>query len=417
MKIAISGAGVAGPTLAYWLLRAGHEVTLIESAPSLRTGGYMIDFCGVGYDVAERMGLSQDIRDAGYVLQDVRYLDRDGLLSGRISASAFRRELGERFTSLPRGDLALLIFQSLGDDVETLFGTSIASIDDRHGRVRLAFTDGAERTFDLLIGADGLHSNVRRLVFGSTYRFERHIGYYVAAFTARGYRPRDELAYVTYGLPGRQISRFALSHDRTMFLFVFSAERLQGGEPDGLAQRKKTVCDVFADIDWEWPRIRLLLEASKDLYFDRVSQVQMGTWTKGRVALLGDAAACISLIGGEGAGLAMIEAYVMAGELARHDGDHVIAFAAYERRLRPFVQRKQRAARRFAGSFTPRSAMGVWLRNKATWLMAIPGVPDLLVGARMRDDFELPEYVFLSSDAVGQYGTEGRAEAIRPAVG
>ena len=416
MRIAISGAGVAGPTLAYWLLRAGHEVTLIESAPSLRTGGYMIDFWGVGYDVAERMGLVQDIRDAGYDLQDLRYLDRDGLLAGRISANTIRRELGDRFTSLPRGDLALLIFQSLGNDVETLFGTSIAAIDDSRGRVRLAFTDGAERTFDLLIGADGLHSNVRRLVFGSAYRFEHHIGYYVAAFTARGYRPRDELAYVSYGAPGRQISRFALSHDRTMFLFVFAAERLQGSEPDGLAQRKKTLCDVFAHTEWEWPRIRLLLEASKEVYFDRVSQVQMGTWSRGRVALVGDAAACISLTGGEGTGLAMTEAYVMAGELARHDGNHAIAFAGYERRLRPFVQRKQRAARGFAASFTPRTAMGVWLRNKATWLMAIPGVPDLLIGAQMRDDFELPEYVFLNNDAVGRAGSKIAAEAIKPAV-
>jgi 2-polyprenyl-6-methoxyphenol hydroxylase-like FAD-dependent oxidoreductase len=303
--------------------------------------------------------------------------------------------LGDRFTSLPRGDLALLIFQSLKGGVETLFGTSIAAFDDSHGKVRVAFADGDERCFDLLIGADGLHSNVRRLAFGSPHRFERHIGYRVAAFTARGYRPRDELAYVSHGAPGRQISRFALSHDRTMFLFVFAAERLPGGEPDTLAQRKAALSEVFADTDWEWPRIRLMLEASKELYFDRVSQVHMGTWSRGRVALVGDAAACISLVGGEGTGLGMTEAYVLAGELARHDGDHEMAFRSYQKRLRPFVEGKQRAARAFAGSFAPRTAMGVWLRNQVIRLMAVPGAPDLFMRAQLRDEFDLPDYVFL----------------------
>jgi 2-polyprenyl-6-methoxyphenol hydroxylase-like FAD-dependent oxidoreductase len=395
VKIAISGAGVAGPTLAYWLLRAGHEPTLIESAPSLRIGGYMIDFWGVGFEVAERMGLATAIKGAGYALQDVRWVDRNGRVAGRISAEIMKRELGDRFTSLPRGDLALQIFQALDGGVETLFGTSVIAVDDARGRVSLTLTNGDQRGFDLLIGADGLHSNVRNLVFGPSQQFERDIGYYVGAFTAHGYRPRDELAYVSYGIPGRQISRFALNHDRTMFLFVFAAERLQGRDPVTLAQRKGSLGAVFADCGWEWPRIRPLLEVSKDVYFDRVSQVVMGRWSKGRVALIGDAAACISLVGGEGTGLGMTEAYVLAGELARHDGNHATAFDGYERRLRPFVEGKQRAARAFAGSFTPRTALGVWLRNQATRLMAVPGVPDLLMRAQLRDDFELPDYVFL----------------------
>jgi 2-polyprenyl-6-methoxyphenol hydroxylase-like FAD-dependent oxidoreductase len=194
VKIAISGAGVAGPTLAYWLLRAGHEPTLIESAPSLRAGGYMIDFWGVGFDVAERMGLIPAIKGAGYDLQDVRWVGEDGRIVGRISADTMRRELGDRFTSLPRGDLALLIYQALDDRVETLFATSIASVDDDHGRVGVTLAGGAQRTFDLLIGADGLHSKVRGLVFGPSQRFERRMGYFVAAFTARGYRPRDDVS-------------------------------------------------------------------------------------------------------------------------------------------------------------------------------------------------------------------------------
>ena len=392
MNVAISGAGVAGPTLAYWLMRDGHSPTLIETAPTLRTGGYMTDFWGVGYDVAERMEILPAIRAAGYALQEVRYVDGRGRTAGSISANTMVRELGDRFTSLPRGDLAATIYHAVEGRGETLFGTTIASIQEHPGGVALKFADGTERDFDLVIGADGLHSTVRALVFGPQAKFEKHIGYYVAAFETDGYRPRDELAYVSYGYPGRQISRFAQRGDRTMFLLVFAAEHLDGSEPRSVHERKATLVRVFAGARWEWPNIVESLQTTDEIYFDRVSQISMGAWTKGRVALVGDAGACVSLVAGEGAGLGMTEAYVLAGELALAEGDHDRAFAAYERRLRRFVEGKQKSARGFASSFTPRTALGVWLRNHATSLMTIPGVPGLLIGAQMRDDFKLPDY-------------------------
>ena len=392
MKIAICGAGVAGPTLAYWLLRRGHAPTLIESAPELRTGGYMIDFWGVGYDVAERMGILPAVHAAGYELQDVRWVDRRGRTAGSISAKTMARELGGRFTSLPRGDLAALVYRSVEGRAETLFGTTITALREHDEGVSVTLDSGAEREFEIVIGADGLHSTVRKLVFGPEDAFERHIGYYVAAFDADGYRPRDELAYVSYGDPGRQISRFAQRGDRTMFLLVFAAERLPGAEPRSIAERKRTLGEVFANARWEWPTILKALEAAGDVYFDRVSQIQMTAWTKGRVALVGDAAACVSLVAGEGTGLGMTEAYVLAGEIALAGGDYRTAFAAYEARLRPFVEGKQKAARDFASTFTPRTALGVWLRNQATKLMVIPGMADFMVGAQMRDDFKLPDY-------------------------
>ncbi len=393
LKIAISGAGVAGPTLAYWLRRGGHAPILIESAPTLRTQGYMIDFWGVGYDVAGRMGVLPAIRSAGYPLQEVRYVDGRGRCAGRISAQTMSRELGDRFTSLPRGDLAAVLYAALDGCVPTRFGTSIARMAEGERGVHVAFADGTADTFDLVVGADGLHSNVRRLIFGPEQQFENHIGYYVAAFECGGYRPRDELAYVSYGYPGRQISRFAKRGDRTMFLFVFAAEHLKGPEPTDLEARKAVLLRAFATAEWEWPAIKAALATADDLYFDRVSQISMLKWSKGRVALVGDAAACVSLVAGEGTGLGMTAAYVLAGELCE-TGDCAKAFAAYEARLRPFVDAKQNSARAFASSFTPRTALGIWLRNQAVRLMALPGVPGLLIGAQMRDDFELPRYSF-----------------------
>ena len=393
LKIAISGAGVAGPALAYWLRRGGHEPTLIEAAPALRTGGYMIDFWGVGYEVAERMGIAPAVHAAGYDLQEVRYVDGGGRTAAHISAQTMARELGDRFTSLPRGDLAALIYEALNGDVATWFGVTIERMVEGEDGVRVGVSDGSAETFDLVIGADGLHSTVRRLAFGPDEQFERHIGYYVAAFDAEGYRPRDELAYVSYGYPGRQISRFAQRDDRTMFLFVFAAEHLGGPEPTGVEGRKATLIRVFADAAWEWPAVKQALADAEDIYFDRVSQISMPAWSKGRVALVGDAAACVSLVAGEGTGLGMTEAYVLAGELCQSI-DHLEAFASYEGRLRRFIEGKQKAARAFASSFTPKTSFGVWFRNQATRLMAIPGVPGLLVGAQMRDDFALPRYGF-----------------------
>lgn len=391
MRIAISGVGVAGPTLAYWLLKGGHQPTLIESAPALRTGGYMIDFWGVGFAVADRMGLVPALRQAGYDIQEARYLDARGRTRARISAEVMNRELGDQFTSLPRGDLAAILFRSLEDRAETIFGATIVALQPSNCTVDVTLSNGMKREFDLVIGADGLHSKVRTLAFGSQDQFEVDLGYFVAAFEAPGYEPRDELTYVSYGLPARQIWRFAMRDGRTTFLFVFDANRLGWQAPTTLAARKRALEQVFAAAGPEWPRIADYLARASDIYFDRVCQISMSRWQRGRYALVGDAAACVSLVAGEGTGLAMAEAYVLASELAK-DPDTGRALASYEARLRPFIDGKQKAARSFAKAFAPRTAYGVWLRNAAIGLMTLPGLRNLLLRDMLRDDFELPEF-------------------------
>jgi 2-polyprenyl-6-methoxyphenol hydroxylase-like FAD-dependent oxidoreductase len=392
MKILISGAGIAGPTLAYWLSHHGFEPTLIERAPRLRTGGYVIDFWGLGVDVAERMGLLPELTRNGYDIREIRLVDRDGGKAGGFSAEVFGRLTHGRYLSIPRGELAAIVHGKISDRVETIFGDEIREIAQTEGKVHVTFERGKPREFDLVIGADGLHSKVRRLVFGEQSQFEKYLGYKVAAFEVAGYRPRDEDVYVLYTQVGQQVARFAMKGDRTMFLFVFADEERDGAREQGLESQKRLLRERFGASGWECARILDAMEATRDVYFDRVSQIRMSEWARGRVALVGDAAFCVSLLAGQGSALAMAAAYVLAGELRRAGGDHREAFARYHRLFAPFIAKKQKAAERFAGSFAPNSALGLFVRNQVTRLLSIRFIAELALGRDLRDTLTLPEY-------------------------
>ncbi len=394
MRIAINGAGIAGPTLAYWLRKDGHDVLLVEESPHLRMGGYVIDFWGIGYDIAERMGLLPPIRQRGYQVRAVRFVDRHGHRSGGFSVDVLGRMTHGRFTSVRRADLMATIHDALDSGVETMFGDSVAGIRDDGRRVQLSFEHAAPRDFHLVVGADGLHSRIRRLAFGPEGRFEVPLGYHVAAFELAGYRPRDELVYISHGIPGRQLSRLSMRDDKTLFLCVFRDEYVPSGSLSTIEERRSALTDVFSDAGWEGPQILAALQKVSDIYFDRVSQIRMDRWTHGRTALIGDAAACVSLVAGEGTGLAMAEAYVLAGELHECGGDHTAAFARYEERMMPFLKRKQESAARFASSFAPKSAVGIAVRNVVTRLFRVPCLADVFIGRAVRDDITLPDYGF-----------------------
>jgi len=394
MRVAINGCGIAGPALAYWLVRSGHEPVLIERARQLRQGGYIVDFWGSGYDIAEQMGLIPQIRKQGYQVREVRFVDQAGRRKSGFSADVFRRMTHGRFASLRRSDLAAALYGAVENDVETIFGDSIAAIDDDGEDLRVTFEKTEARHFDLAIGADGLHSRVRHIAFGPEGESEVPLGLHVAAFEAQDYRRRDELTYVSFTKPGRQISRFAMRGDRTLFLFVFRDEHLQGGRDCSDSDRKRIIRAVFGSDGWESSEILAELDRAQEIYYDRVSQIHLERWTKGRVALVGDAAAAVSLLAGEGAGLGIVEAYVLAGELARLDGDYVSAFSAYEQRLMPMLRQKQFSARRFASAFAPRSAIGIAVRNVVVSLLNIPPLAHVLVGRDLRDEVELPDYAW-----------------------
>jgi 2-polyprenyl-6-methoxyphenol hydroxylase-like FAD-dependent oxidoreductase len=244
------------------------------------------------------------------------------------------------------------------------------------------------------VGADGLHSRVRELTFGPEDHFERYLGIKVAAFEVEGYRPRDELVYVMYSEVGQQVSRFSMRNDRTMFLFTFADP--DAGIPPDMPSQKGVLHRRFRGSGWECPQILEALDATGELYFDRVSQIEInhreGSWARGRVTLVGDAASCVSLLGGQGSALAMAAAYILAGELHRANGDHARAFAQYQRLFCPFVSMKQRAARRFAGVFAPKSSMSLFFRNQVLRLLSIGWVATATVGREFSDRISLPDY-------------------------
>ena len=283
-----------------------------------------------------------------------------------------------------------MLFEKVKATTEVIFDDEIIGLQERAGSVQVQFKHEGDRRFDLVIGADGLHSSVRRLAFGSQHQFERQLGYAVAAFEVPSYRPRDENVYLTYGQPGRMLGRFTLHDDRTLFLFVFAAE--SSSLPATLERQKAMLRERFRGGKWECPRILDELDRTDGLYFDRVSQIRMKSWSRGRVALAGDAAFCVSLLAGQGSALAMIAAYVLAGELANAGGHHEEAFRRYEALLRAYVEMKQLGAERFAAIFAPKTRWGLGFRNHVIKAFAIPGLARLVVGRDIIDTLRLPDY-------------------------
>ena len=387
-SVLISGLGIAGPTLAYWLRRYGFTPTIVERAPAPRTGGYMLDFWGVGYDVAERMEIAPAIKRDGYHIRELRLVDSRGHRIGGMDVSVFEAVANGRATSLPRGDLARDIIDRLQSDVEILFDDSITQLDEQRDGITVSFERAPARRFDFVVGADGLHSNVRRLVFTDTP--ELYLGYQAAAFSVEGYPHRDDGVYVSYATPGRQIARYALRDGRSGFLLVFRSEERLAVAPHDVAAQKDALRRVFAGAGWECDEILASMDRSDDLYFDAVAQMRMPHWSHGRTALVGDAAYCPSLLAGEGSALGMAGAYILAHALATHRDDHRLAFAGYERDFKPFVDAKQVAAARFAAWFAPTTPFRLWLRNVGTNAMNLPLVGTMMAKRSFADRYELP---------------------------
>jgi 2-polyprenyl-6-methoxyphenol hydroxylase-like FAD-dependent oxidoreductase len=356
-NVLISGASVAGPSLALWLSRYGFRPTIVERAPAIRPGGYAVDFRGASMKVVERMG----------ILPEVKKMEtRTGAITMVDSANKKIASMPDGFTSgeleIMRGDLAGILYEATRHDTEYIFDDSIASLCESESGVEVSFRRSGQRTFDLVVGADGLHSNVRALAFGEKSRFIHDLGYYIAIFTTPNHMNLDHSG-VYYGMLGKKVGIFsARQNSEAMASFFFASPPLDYDRRDVQAQ-KDILRERFANEGWEVPRLLEMMEDAPDFYFDSVSQIKMDRWSAGRSVLLGDAACCPSPLSGMGTGIAVVGAYILAGELKEADGDYAVAFARYETLMRDYVQRCQKLAEG-ADWFVPRTRWKMWLSTQ-----------------------------------------------------
>ena len=363
MKVLIVGAGIAGLTLALCLRRNGHEARIVEQAPELRDAGYMIDFFGSGYDAAERIGLLDDLARIHYQIPRLSFVAADGRERFSIAYPTLRRRLfDDRHFNFMRGELERVLYAQLRDHVPVRFGTTVEQLSGDGDRVSVRLSDGSGETVDLVAGADGVHSKIRRLVFGGPERFERFLGYHTAATIIDDpptEPPGDAFSILTE--PKRQVGIYPIRGGRMASFFVHAADRRL--EDLSTAAARRELRTVYGDLNWLVPELLRRLDRQSEIYLDDVSQIALPGWSRGRVVLLGDASQCVSLLAGQGASMAMAGAYVLAEELAAAGDDVAAALARYELRLRPSIEQKQRAGRRLARWFVPESGWRRMVRD------------------------------------------------------
>ncbi|MDT0330647.1 FAD-dependent oxidoreductase [Nocardiopsis lambiniae] len=370
MRALIVGAGIAGLTLAHRLSHHGWDVTLVERAPGPRPQGYMIDFFGPGYDAAEAMGILPRLRERGHHITEAVLVDEDGRPRASMGFERFARSLGGSLISIMRPDLELTLSEALPPGVEVRYGTGPRQITEHADGVRVTLDDGRTLEADLLVGADGIHSTVRDMVFGPEERYLHHLGFHTAAYTfddARIHAATRGRFHLTDSL-GAQMGLYALEGERVA---AFTVHRT----PDTTlpADPREALRRTYAGLGWVVPRALEACPPPEEVYYDHVAQIRMERWSSGRTVLLGDACQAVSLLAGQGASLGMGGAYVLGAELARAD-DVAEGLRRYERRWRPVVEERQRAALTGTSWFLPDTPARLRLRRMFLRLAALPGV-------------------------------------------
>ncbi|SEG98168.1 2-polyprenyl-6-methoxyphenol hydroxylase [Nonomuraea solani] len=376
-NVLISGASIGGPALAHWLTRHGYTVTVVEKAPVLRTGGQAVDFKGATHlTVLDRMGVLEDVRRLRTGGTDQEIVDAHGRKVAVVPGEFTGGDLEIR-----RGDLARLLYEHTAAHCEYVFGDSITSLTETPDGVHVTFERSAPRTFGLVVGADGIHSNVRRLAFGPESDYVRFLGHYYALVEIEGeFGGMPQM----YNEPGRMV---AVGGPKAPAFFVFASERLDYDRYDPRGQ-KDILARVYKGMGWRAPAVMAAVDRSEDVYLDSISQVRIDRYSQGRVVLLGDSAYGNTL-GGFGSGLAMVGAYVLAGELAAAGGDHRVAFAEYERLMRGYAKMAKNGN---AGPFlAPATPARLRMRN---WMFKYRFLLRLMMkmGDKFATDIELKNY-------------------------
>jgi 2-polyprenyl-6-methoxyphenol hydroxylase-like FAD-dependent oxidoreductase len=363
-NVLISGASIAGPALAFWLTRYGIKTTVVEKSSSLRGGGYPIDIRGTALDAVERMGLYPQMRAAHVDSQSIAFVDEHGEVIAKIDPEAVTGGVRGRDVEIRRGDIATILYAATKDKANYKFNDSIASLDEQAAGVDVKFASGDTGTYDIVIGADGLHSKTRSMIFGHESQFEKYIGFCFAGFTIPNTFGLDRGA-LAYTLPGKNAVVYATNDGGPVYAFLVfryptSPFRRSVAEED----KRNLTASMFEGVGgWIVPQLVEDMRKAEDLFFDAVSQIHMPTWSKGRIVLAGDAAHATSFLSGQGSSMALVGAYILAGEIATKP-DYTSAFQAYEKLARPFVEMNQALVKQGKHIMIPDTQEEIEARNE-----------------------------------------------------
>jgi 2-polyprenyl-6-methoxyphenol hydroxylase-like FAD-dependent oxidoreductase len=399
-NVLISGASVAGPALAFWLHRFGFNPTVVERSSELRGGGYAVDFRGAAHlGVLERMGILEEIRNHQTKLSALTYVDHDDRPLAKMPGEIFAGDV-----EILRGDLGRILYDATRHGTEYLFGDSVETLEQHDDGVRVTFQRGAPRTFDLVVGADGLHSNVRRLVFGDNSGVVKDLGLYVSTFSTTNFLDLDH-AGLLYSTPGKTASIYsARDNTEAIAMLYFNTPGLHYDHRD-IRRQKELLAETFAGEGWHIPELLREMWQATDFYFDSTNQIHLERWSRGRVVLIGDAGYAAGP-GGNGTGNAVVAAYILAGELAAADGDHSAAFDRYELLLRDYVAGGQKQAAGAPAFLAPATWKKIRRRNRLLKMLAYMPAKSFMryVSTRTATAIKLPDYSPAPSNAARAAG-------------
>jgi 2-polyprenyl-6-methoxyphenol hydroxylase-like FAD-dependent oxidoreductase len=375
LEVLVSGAGIAGCTLAYWLTRSGHSVTVVERGGSLRTSGSPVDVRGPAVDVADRMNIAARLREASIRLSGMTLLESSGRRVARVDIAALRSSVAPKDIEIARGDLARILYEASANDADYIFDDSVKALTQIDVGVEVTFERARPRQFNIVIGADGLHSTVRRLAFGAEAEFVRHAGLYAATIALpKSYNSDGEMFLLN--APGK-LAALHPCQGAPLAYFVFWHPEIPKFDYIDLDQHKQILKSTFAGIGWRVPAFLDEVRVARDMYFDAVARVDVANWARGRIALLGDSSSCVSLFG-DGSTLAIAGAYELAKALTESPTDPQAAFSRYQAVHGKFVASKQKNLVSTASRIVPRTSTGIWFSTRVFWRM-IGGI-----GAAMR---------------------------------